>query len=363
MKKLDWYILRKFLSTFVFTMLTLTLISVVIDTSEKADDFVKSGLNTWGIVTHYFLGFVPFIMSMIFPLIVFIACIYFSTKMAARSEFIAILAGGVRYPRMLRPYMVGALLLGGLFWVASQYWVPRAEEIRTSFQANYIDKNSSYNGDPYRNNNFYLRVNANTYVGIRYYDTARKAASGFFLSRLKDGKIYENLRAENLKWDTSKKSWLLTNVIKHSNDGLKEHAELIKSMNLDLNVKPDELRKDEYLKSKLTTPELKQFIRMEELRGTEGLNNYQVERYHRDASPFSVIILTIIGAVMATRKTRGGRGVHLALGLVLAAVFIIMDKFSLTFATKGHFSPLLAAWTPNFIFAIVAGYVYYKAPK
>jgi lipopolysaccharide export system permease protein len=363
MKKLDWYILRKFLSTFVFTMLTITVIAVVIDTSEKADDFVKSGLSSWGIVTHYFVGFVPFIMSMIFPLMVFIACIYFSSKMAGQSEFIAILAGGVRYPRMLRPFFVGSVLLGLLYWFASQYWVPKANEIRTNFQATYIDRNSSYNGDPYRTNNFYLRVNANTYVGLKYYDTTRKSASSFFLSRIKDNKIYYNLRAENLKWDTAKKDWLLTNVVEHTNDGLRETAKLIPTMHMNLNVRPEELRRDEYLKDKLTTPELKRFISMEELRGTEGLNTYKEERFHRDASPFSVIILTMIAAVIATRKVRGGSGLNLAIGLVMAAVFVIMDKFSVTFATKGNFSPMLAAWMPNIIFGVLACWLYWRAPK
>jgi lipopolysaccharide export system permease protein len=363
MKKLDWYILRKFLSTFVFTMLTITVIAVVIDTSEKADDFVKSGLTSWQIVTHYFVGFVPFIMAMIFPLMVFIACIYFSSKMAGQSEFVAILAGGVRYPRMLRPFFAGAFILGIIYWFAGHYWVPKAQEIRTNFQSTYIDRNSSYNADPYRSNNYYLRVNAGTYVGLRYYDTARKSAGSFFLSKIRNDRIYYNLRAESMKWDTAKKDWLLTSVVEHTNDGLKETAKLIPSMHINLNVKPDELRRDDYLKDKLTTPELKKFIRLEEIRGTEGLNNYKVERYHRDASPVSVIILTLIGAVIATRKVRGGSGLHLAIGLVIAAVFVIMDKFSVTFATKGNFPPMLAAWTPNIIFSIVAGILYWRAPK
>ncbi len=157
-KLLDNYILKKFLGTFVFTMLVITIIAVVIDTSEKADDFVRSGLSASQLITHYYIGFIPFIMSMIFPLMVFIAVIYFSSKMAGRSEFIAILAGGVRYNRMLRPYLVGSVFLALIFWLASQYWIPRANEIRTDFQAVYVDRNSSYNGDPYRNNNFYLRV-------------------------------------------------------------------------------------------------------------------------------------------------------------------------------------------------------------
>src|SRR5882724_7143911 len=141
MKKLDWYILKKFFSTFIFTLLALTTIAVVIDTSVKADDFVKSGLTSWQIVTHYFIGFIPFIMAMIFPLMVFIAVIYFSSKMAVQSEFIAILAGGVKYNRMLRPYLIGSIILALIFWVANQYWVPRANEIRTNFQATYIDRN------------------------------------------------------------------------------------------------------------------------------------------------------------------------------------------------------------------------------
>jgi lipopolysaccharide export system permease protein len=364
MKKLDWYILKKFLTTFVFTMLTITVIAVVIDTSEKADDFVKSGLSTSQIITHYFVGFVPFIMSMIFPLMVFIAVIYFSSKMAGQSEFIAILAGGVRYQRMLRPYIVGAVLLSALFWYASQYWVPRANEIRTNFQATYIDRNSSYNADLFHSSNFYIRVDAGTYVGMRYYDTARKTANGFFLSRIKDNKIYYNLRSESIRWDTAKKDWVLTDAIEHTNDGeLRESARKIPSMHINLNVNPRELRRDEYLKDKLTTPQLKRFISMEELRGDEGLNTYKEERYHRDATPFSVLIMTLIGAVISTRKIRGGSGLHLAIGLVIAAVFVIMDKFSVTFATKGNFSPMLAAWIPNIIFAVLAFVLYRRAPK
>src|SRR5580693_1057835 len=208
-KLLDNYILKKFLGTFVFTMLVITIIAVVIDTSEKADDFVRSGLSFWQLITHYFIGFIPFIMSMIFPLMVFIAVIYFSSKMAGRSEFIAILAGGVRYNRKLRPYLIGAVFLSVIFWLASQYLVPKANEIRTDFQAVYVDRNSSYNGDPYKNNNFYLRVDPNTFVGFKYYDTASKVASNFFLQRLQGNTVVYNMRAETVRWDAAKKDWKL----------------------------------------------------------------------------------------------------------------------------------------------------------
>lgn len=363
LKLLDNYILKKFLGTFVFTLLVITTIAVVIDTSEKADDFVKSGMSAWQLVTHYYIGFVPFIMSMIFPLMVFIAVIYFSSKMAGRSEFIAILAGGVRYNRMLRPYLIGSIFLAVIFWLASQYWVPRANEIRTDFQAVYVDGNSSYNSDLYRNNNYYLRVDPTTFVGFRYYDTVNKAASSFFMQKLHGNKVYYNIRAETIRWDPAKKDWKLQNVVVRTIDGVKETLKKQDSMHVNLNVQPKELRRDDYLKDKLTTPELHQFIHMEEVRGTEGLNTFKVELYHRDATPFSVIIMAMIGAIISSRKIRGGSGIHLALGIVMAAIFVVMDKFAVTFSTKGNLPPMLAAWLPNIIFTGVAGIIYVKTPK
>jgi lipopolysaccharide export system permease protein len=363
-KLLDGYILKKFIGTFVFTMLVITVIAVVIDTSEKADDFVRSGLTFWQLITHYFIGFIPFIMSMIFPLMVFIAVIYFSSKMAGRSEFIAILAGGVRYNRMLRPYLIGGTLLSVIFWLASQYWVPRANEIRTNFQMVYVDRNSSYNSDPTRNtNNYYLRVDPHTFVDFRYYDTASKTASSFFLQKLKGNTVYYTVKAETIRWDANKKDWKLTGVVERTIRGPVETLKRMDTLHVNLNVQPGELRRDDYLKDKLTTPELHQFIHMEEVRGAEGLNTFKVELYHRDATPFSVIIMSMIGAIIASRKIRGGSGLHLAVGIVMAATFVVMDKFAVTFSTKGNLPPMLAAWLPNVIFTGVAWVFYVKTPK
>lgn len=362
-KLIDRYILKKFLGTFIFTILVITAIAVVIDTSEKADDFVRSGLNARQLIMLYYIGFIPFIMSMIYPLMVFIAVIYFSSKMAGKSEIIAILAGGVRFNRFLRPYMIGAVFLSLIFWLASQYWVPKANEIRTDFQAVYVDRNSSYNGDPYKNNNFYLRVDPVTFVGFRYYDTANKIATNFFLQKLKGNKVYYNVRAEQVKWDAVKKDWKLTTVVERTIDGVRETLKREDTMHVNLNVQPKELRRDDYLKDKLTTPELHQFIHMEELRGSEGLNTFKVELYHRDATPFSVIIMALIGAIIASRKIRGGSGLHLAVGIVLAAIFVVMDKFAVTFSTKGNLPPIVAAWLPNMIFSGVACVLYVRTPK
>jgi lipopolysaccharide export system permease protein len=364
-KKIDWYILKKFITTTVFMVLIFSVIAVAIDTSEKADDFVKSGLSTSQIITKYYIGFVPFIISMIFPLMVFIAVIFFTSKMAGKSELIAILAGGVRFNRMLRPYFLGALLLGGIFWIATQYFIPKAQTIRGNFQTTYIDSKSSYEQgeNAKRTRNFYFRVDANTFAGMRNYDTSSKSANDFYMDRLNGTKLIYNLRADYLRWDTVKRSWKLQNAVERKIEGIKETMRIIPDMTLNLNLKPNEIKFDKYLKDRLTTPELTRYIKGEESRGAEGLNDYKVERYRRDATPISVFILTIIGAVVAVRKTRGGSGLHLAVGIITAAFFVVMDKFSLTFSTKGNFPPFLAAWTPNIIFTIVAVWLYRIAPK
>lgn len=361
-KKLDWYILKKFFTTFIFCMLLFTVIAVAVDSSEKTDDFVKTGLSTGQIITQYYFGFIPFIWGLLYPLFVFIAVIFFTSKMAVQTEVIAILASGVTYQRWLRPYFIGGLVFAIGLWFANRYGIPKANEIRSNFQTTYFDKD-----DPLKNMNsqssYYMRVDSVTYVGVKYYDTASKTAGKFFLDKIKNNKNAYNLRSESMRWDTAKKNWKLINVVERQVDSMKETLRQIPEMNINLNFKPADLRKDEYLKDKLTTPELAQFIHMEELRGAEGLNTLKVEQYRRSATPASVLLLTIIGAVVAGRKTRGGSGLHLATGICLAAFFIVSDRFSTVFSIKSNFPPLLAAWVPNIVFSCIAYYLYRKAPK
>jgi lipopolysaccharide export system permease protein len=366
LKLLDWYIIKKLISTTIFMVIIFSVIAGVVDWSEKADDFVKSGLSAWYILTKYFAGFIPFIISLIFPLMVFLAVILFTSKMAGRSEIVAMLAGGVRFNRILRPYLIGALFLAGVFWYASQYLIPKANVLRANFQATYVDAKSSYEIGQYlaKGSSVYVRVDSNTYAGMRNYDTTAKTAyGGFFMDRLANNKVVYNLRANSIRWDTATKKWKLERVIERTINGIKENVKSVPNMFLDLHMKPSDIRFDKYLKDKMTTPELKKYIKLEQQRGTEGLNDYKVELYRRDATPVSVVLLTIMGAVVASRKTRGGSGLHMAIGIVLAAVYVVMDKFSLTFSTKGNLHPLLAAWMPNIIFSIVAAYLYRTAPK
>lgn len=358
--KIDWYILRKFITTFVFAMLLFTVIAVAVDSSEKTDDFVRTGLSTGQIIRQYYFGFVPFIWGLLFPLFVFIAVIFFTSKMALRSEIIAILAAGVTFNRWLRPYLLGGVLFGLVLWMANSYYIPRANELRSVFEIKHLGKgNNAYGVQA----TYYLRVDTNTYIGVKYYDTASKTAGNFFLDRIKNDRLDYNIRAGRMQWDSVRKVWLLTNVVERRLGAMGEVVVYKDSMKLPLNLRPEELRKDEYAKDRMTTPELSRYIRVEELRGTEGLNALKVERFRRAATPVSVVLLTLIGAVVAGRKTRGGSGLHLAIGIIIAALFIVSDRFSTVFAVKGNLPPLLAAWLPNIFFSFVALYLYRKAPK
>ncbi|MCE3283011.1 MAG: permease [Chitinophagaceae bacterium] len=366
MKKIDWYILRTFTVTFFFVLLLFTIIGIVIDISEKTDDFVKSGLTTKQIITQYYYGFVPRIGAMLFPLWVFIAAIFFTSKMAGRSEVIAILASGTSYNRFLRPYLVGGLLFASMLWLMQRYIVPRANEIYSVFQVTYIDKFSTYNSLLPQFNTTYKKIDSLSYVGVNSFDSSRKASTGVFsLHRIKDNRLVYNLRAESIRWDTTNRSnkWVLTNAVERTFNGLEETVSFYPSKTMNFNFTPVDLRLDEYAKDKLSTPELKQFIRREEMRGTEGINAMKVELYKRDATPFAVIILALIGGIVASRKVRGGSGMHLAIGIVAAAAFVLLDRFSTIFSTKSNFPPLIAAWLPNIIFTGVAFFFYRRAPK
>lgn len=360
LRKIDWYILKKFLSTFVYGIVLLTFITVVIDISEKADDFVQSGLSAGDIIMKYYVGFIPHIVSMLFPLFVFISVIFFTSKMAGRSEIVAILASGTSFNRFLRPYWVGAAFLSLTLWLGYRYVTPRANSLRTEFQTRYIDKGSFTTNS---GGALYFKNDSTHYGQISYFDTTTKRGTSFVLQEVKGNKLVKNLRADALVWDTGKKKWRIEYLIVHTFDSLKETVAQYDSQYINLNFKPQEFVKTEFTKDVLQTPELSELIRKEKLRGKEGINDLIVEKHRRDASPISIIILTIIGVSVSSRKVRGGSGLHLAIGFIIAALYILTDRFSTIFSTKGDFPPMLAAWTPNLIFAFVAIYLFTKAPK
>lgn len=364
-KKLDKYILKKFLVTFFFCLLLLTVIIIVVDISEHADDFIKSKLPVRKIMTDYYFGFIPRIDAMLFPLFTFIAVIFFTSKMAGRSEVVAILSSGVTFRRFLLPYVVGGLFLTLLLWLGYQYLVPVANQKWAEFEKKYVDVNSvasSYGKSAYKQNIFF-REDATTYVSIRGYDTVSRSGSMLSVNRFSGNELVFNLRAQTFTWDTSRQKWKFFNVVERKVEGRSESVKLYQEKPVEYRFHPNSLRKDEYIKDQLTTRELNEFIRLEKGRGSEILNELQVEKHNRNAIPASVLILTLIGAILSSRKLRGGGGMHLALGVVISMLYVLAGRFTLVFATKGDFTPWLAAWLPNILFAGLAFYLYRKAPK
>lgn len=340
------------------------LIVVVVDISEKTDDFNKTTLTSWQIFTDYYLGFIPRMMAMLFPLFVFISVIFFTSKMAERSEIIAILSSGVSYARFTVPYFVGAGILAFTLWFSSQSIIPNANYKWSNFEKRYIDVNQAAGlfNSSYRQH-VHMRIDSSTYLSIRGYDTITRSGTGFLIQKFADNKLLYNLRAATFKWDTAKNNWQLTKAYERFFNEVNEAVKHSEQLNVSYPVRPIDLRKDDYLKDQMTTRDLDDFIQKERFRNSEYLSSLLVERYNRDAQPAAIIILTIIGVSMSSRKVRGGSGAHLAIGVVLSVLYILFSRFSHVFATKSNFSPMLAAWTPNILFGLIAIYLYYRASK
>ncbi len=327
--------------------------------SEKTDDFTKSQLSAREVFLQYYMGFIPFIIAMLFPLFVFISVIFFTSKMANRSEFIAILASGVSLRRILRPYLVGGVFLAIILWYGNFYIIPRANEKRTLFEAKYVKGPMM----EVMSKSIYMRIDSFSYCGIRYYDTTARGGGSFFMHRVINHKVTYNLRSDNINWDTSRRMWRLSGVVERKVGDLREEVNYYPELFKNFNFTPKDLQRDEYMKSRLTTPELDRMIKLEQLRGSETVKELIMEKAHRTATPVAVIILTLIGAILACRKIRGGSGGHLGMGIVICAVFILTDRFSTIFSTKGDLNPYIAAWIPNVIFSFITIYLYKKAPK
>ena len=363
MKIIDWYILKKFLVTFFFALIALTVLVIIIDLSERTDDFAKTGLPASTIVTQYYFGFIPRITAMLFPLFIFIAVIFFTSKMASRSEIIAILGSGVSFRRFLLPFAWGGLLFTGILWWTNQYVLPPANERWANFNSQYIDFNYGGYVNTSTISNKYFKLDSFSYAGIRYYDTASKTGSNFFVQRFDGTQLVYNMQAQSLSWDTATHKWKLDKVTERTINGLAHSIVESDSKMMNFNFKPRDLRRDDYMKDKLTTPELSEFIQLEKLRGSENVNSLILEKQNRNATPVSVFILTIIGATIASQKIRGGSGFHLAVGVLICVIYILVGRFSAVFSLKANFDPVVAAWLPNVVFGFLAWILYRRASK
>jgi len=356
MKKLDWYIIKKFVGTFFFAILILAVIACVIDYSEKVDDFVakKAPLSE---ILNYFKNFIPHISALLFPLFIFIATIFFTSKLAYKSEIIAMLAGGISFQRFLRPYLIGGGFLCLLSFFANHWIVPNANKQRLAFEDKYVHSAKYVSG------NLHMRLSKTLFIYVQSYDFPTNTGYRFTAEDIDGIQLKQKLSAERISYDSIKKIWQLTGIVIRDNDSTHETLRFADKMDMKYPFTPKDLVEDENVKESLTTPELNRYIIQERIRGRESLNFFLVERDRRTAQPFAGFILTIIGACIASRKVRGGSGLHLALGIALSAMYVLMLQFTTTFSTKAGLNSIIAVWIPNIVFGVYAWYLYRKQIK
>lgn len=330
----------------------MALISCVIDYSEKVADFVKNHAPASAIL-FYYLTFIPHITALLFPLFIFIAAIFFTSRLAYRSEIIAMLATGMSFTRFLRPYVYGAVFLGTISLAANHFLIPMANKYRLRFEDQYY-KNKILSSD----DNVHLKLSNRLLIYVQNYNYVSNNGNRFVAETIHGNELKERLSAESASYDSVQKNWKLRHVTIHKLNGLQEHLEYVPELIRAYPFTPKDLHTNLAIKEALTTPQLNSYIALQQERGNSSLNFYEIEKHRRTAQPFAALILTIIGACIASRKVRGGSGLHLALGIVISALYIMAMQFSNTFSTNAGFSPFVATWIPNLIFGVFALVLY-----
>lgn len=358
MKKIDLYIIKKFLGTFFYAISLLILIVIVFDISEKIDEFLEGYASLYEIIFDYYLNFIPYFVNLFSYLFTFIAVIFFTSKMASNSEIVAILSSGISFWRFLQPYLVSALILGLLSFYLANFLIPRTNKRMMSFEKAYLKS-------PYRNvdRDIHMQIKPGTFVYMERYDNVSHTGFKFSLEDFRNNQLVYKLTSQRILWDSVQGSWSIRNFVirELGPDG----ETLRKGRKLDtlINMYPHEFT---FILDDMKTMnfnELNEFIKKERLKGSKRIKDFEVEKQKRIAFPFATIILTIIGVSISSRKIRGGIGMHLGLGLALTFTFIMFQQVTTVFATRGNLSPWLAVWIPNFIYGILGLYLLKIAPK
>ena len=361
LKKLDIYIIKKYLSTFVFTILMITMIAIAIDFFEKVDRFLKDTVTTQEIICEYYLNFIPWINGLLWPLFALLAVIFFTSRMAANSEIIAMLSAGISYRRFMRPYLIAACLIAGIHWVGKNYLIPRSNKIKGEFESEHIRKSNKKTLED--NTHFFLNPNEKVY--IKYFRRYDSTANTFRLEKFDEGKLSHILKARKLVFKEKPNVWTLKDYEYHSFDGISEDMAIRQgeSMDTTFNFTPDDFFRYSNQMEMMTTTDLRAFIEREQSRGIDTATKFKTELYGRSADPFTIIILTLMGMAISSRKTRGGMGFQLATGVILGSAFVIIQKFSMTFSINLGLHPMVGAWIPNVMFGIVTIWLISRAQK
>lgn len=353
-KLLDRYIFRKLLTTFVFVVVILLAILCVIEFTERNGDFIKNKAPGKEIL-NYFISYLPYWANQLSPLMIFISAVFVTSRMAAHTEVVAILSSGVSFLRFLMPFAAGATLVAGVIYYLVGWVIPLTNSTRIEFERKYVKQPYYFEG-----RNVHLRIAPNTYAYLESYSNTVKAGYRFSLETFEGTQLLSKLSAERINWNEENKSWRLENCVKRIIADSGERFTYHSMIDTTLNLLPKDFENEYKLNEMLTNEGLEVKIAEMKLRGTDGVELYIIERLERDAYPFAVIILTMIGVVVSARKVRGGTSIQIAVGFILAFVYIFFVMVSKSVAMAGDIPPLLAVWLPNLLFASV-GFVLFKA--
>lgn len=356
---IDRYILKKFLSTFIFVVLILVSIVLIITYSERNESFIKNDVPG-RLILEYFAAYAPYIANLITPITVFIATVFVTSKMASHTEIIAILSGGVSYPRLLRPFLIGAVIIGIVSFILTGWVIPEANKYRVAFEKMYFDKEYNFSG-----RDIHFKVSPTQYVYLSNYNSRNDVGFRFTLEEIKDREMKWKLSAKKITWDTVNLGWQLNewHYREFLEQGEKYKFEHLKDTLLQINMTPDDFGNLKSLEQTLTLNELSEYIEELKMRGADNIPIYQIEKYVRYMSPFTALILTFIGVILSSRKTRGGVGFQIAMGFLLAFIYIILYIAAKSNAENGSLNPILAIWFPNIVFTFIGIVLYRLVPK
>lgn len=358
---LDKYIIKKFLSTYIFAIILIISIAVVFDINERFQKFENATFHE--IVFDYYLSFIPFYANTFSALFVFISVIFFTSKLAENSEIIAMLAAGISFKRLMKPYMLSAALIAAFSFYLGSFIIPPANEKRIRFQNAYFRDKSTQNV-----NRLHVKLDENNIFYIQSYSKRFGTGTNLSLDKFEDKSLKSQLKASSVKYD-SNYVWKLSDyVLREFQDDGKELITKGKDTLITIPLSPQDLlvNMDDY--EIMKTPELYEYIQKQRARGLKNvgevkLDRFEVEYYKRFSSIFSAFILTIIGVSLSSRKIKGGMGLNILIGFILSFGYIVFDTISSTFATSGSMPPLLAVWLPNIVYFFIAAYLYRKAPN
>lgn len=358
LKKLDLYIIKKFLGTFFYAIALIIIVVIIFDISEKIDDFYEKQAPLYDIIFNYYLNFIPYFINLFSPLFTFVAVIFFTSKMASNTEIIAILNSGISFRRFLLPYFISALVIGSMNFYLANFLIPNVNVHRLAFEKKYIKDNTKINQF-----NIHLQVEKGTFMYLEGFDVSNNTGYRFSIEKVNETGLYYKLNADQISWDSLSGKWQMRNYNIRQINGMNET--FVKGDNMDtiMNVHPTDFSKETKAVETMDYGELRKFIVQEKLRGSDRIKFYEVEKYQRISYPFATIVLTLIGVSLSSRKVRGGIGLNLAFGLAITFIFILFMKISTVFATFGNLPAMLAVWIPILLFGILALQLVKKAPK